>query len=257
MRDAMDQPAGPLVPLETRALTFTAADGSRLVDAVDLTLDGGRLSVIMGPNGAGKSLLLRLLHGLVAPTAGTITYAGTALGDAVRKQQALVFQRPVLLRRSVGANIDFVLGLAGRRDPARRDALLERVGLIERARQPARLLSGGEQQRLALARALATEPAMLLLDEPTASLDPASTYLIEEITREAHLAGIKVIFVTHDQAQARRLADEVVFLDRGRLVEVTPAHDFFSAPRSSAGQAYLEGRIDDQARREATRETRR
>lgn len=246
MRDttAQDGTPCPLLPLETRALTFTAEDGTRLIDSIDLVLDSGSLTVIMGPNGAGKSLLLRLLHGLIAPTGGTISYAGRALDDATRKRQALVFQRPVLLRRSVAANIDFVLGLDGRRDPARRDALLASVGLHARAGQPARLLSGGEQQRLALARALATQPDMLLLDEPTASLDPASTQMIEQIARDAQTNGIKVVFVTHDIAQGRRLADEVVFLDRGRLTEITAASDFFNAPQSQAGAAYLAGRID-------------
>lgn len=233
-----------LLPLVTHALSFTAEDGNRLIDAIDLTLDADKLTVVMGPNGAGKSLLLRLLHGLIAPTGGTISYAGQALNDAIRKRQALVFQRPVLLRRSVAANIDFVLGLGGGRDRARRDALLASVGLLDRADQPARLLSGGEQQRLALVRALATQPDMLLLDEPTASLDPASTHMIEQITRDAQAGGIKVIFVTHDIAQGRRLADEVVFLDRGRLTEVTIATQFFTAPQSKAGQAYLAGRID-------------
>lgn len=246
MRDLpnMETAASQLLPLVAAGLTFVSDDDTRLIDGLDLTLDAGNLTVIMGPNGAGKSLLLRLLHGLIEPTFGTIHYAGRALDDAVRKRQALVFQRPVLLRRSVAANIDFVLGLEGKREPARRDALLERVGLLDRAGQPARSLSGGEQQRLALARALATGPEMLLLDEPTASLDPASTLMIEQLTRDAQANGIKVIFVTHDIAQGRRLADEVVFLDRGRVAEVTPATHFFATPQSRAGQAYLAGHLD-------------
>ena len=246
MRDVPNQEpgAGQLLPLVATGLTFVSDDATRLIDALDLTLDAGKLTVIMGPNGAGKSLLLRLVHGLIEPTSGTIRYAGRPLDAAVRKRQALVFQRPVLLRRSVAANIDFVLGLEGARDPARRDALLTRVGLLDRAGQPARSLSGGEQQRLALARALATDPEMLLLDEPTASLDPASTLMIEHIARDAQENGLKVIFVTHDIAQGRRLADEVVFLDRGRVAEVTPATQFFATPQSRAGQAYLAGRLD-------------
>ena len=246
MRDSacQEDAACSLLPLQARALTFTAADGNRLIDAIDLTLDAGKLTVVMGPNGAGKSLLLRLLHGLIEPTGGTISYADLALNDAIRKRQALVFQRPVLLRRSVAANIDFVLGLRGNRRPNHCDALLQSVGLLDRAGQPARLLSGGEQQRLALARALATEPAILFLDEPTASLDPASTHMIEQIARDAHAAGIKIIFVTHDIAQARRLADDIVFLDRGRLTAFATASDFFADPQSQAAQAYLDGRID-------------
>ncbi len=206
--------------IETNGLVLEI-DGKRLIDGIDLSLgSGGSRTIVMGPNGAGKSLFLRLLHGLIEPTAGTVTIGGEAMSDDVRKRQAMVFQRPVLLRRSVAANMDFVLRLRGGRDDARRDALL-----------------------LALARALATEPDVLFLDEPTASLDPASVLVIEEIVTEASLAGTKVIFVTHDIGQARRLGDDIVFLDRGRLVEHTPGDRFFTAPASGIAAAYLDGRI--------------
>jgi tungstate transport system ATP-binding protein len=155
----------------------------------------------------------------------------------------MVFQRAVLLRRSVAANIDFVLRLKGTATSERRDEILEHVGLLDHARQPARLLSGGEQQRLALARALALEPEVLFLDEPTASLDPASVQMIEQIVSAAHRRGTKIIFVTHDLGQAKRLADEVVFLHRGRLSEHTPARRFLTNPSSEAARAYLDGRI--------------
>lgn len=244
MRDSVCDGGSQLLPLHTRELSYAGRDGQLLIKSIDLTLDAGGLTVVMGPNGAGKSLLLRLLHGLVEPSAGTISYAGTELNADIRKRQALVFQRPVLLRRSVAANIDFVLHLRGARDPNSRDALLETVGLLDRATQPARLLSGGEQQRLALARALATQPDILFLDEPTASLDPKSTHMIEQITRDAHADGTKIIFVTHDIAQAKRLADTVVFLNHGRLAEVSDATDFFTNPKSSAAAAYLAGRLD-------------
>jgi tungstate transport system ATP-binding protein len=216
--------------------------GRRLLDRIDLMLGGGRLSVIMGPNGAGKSLLLRLMHGLLTPTAGDILWNGAPPGTGVRRRQALAVQRPVLLRRSAAANLDYVLGRS-RRAAARRDALLERVGLQSLARQPARTLSGGEQQRLALARALALDPEVLLLDEPTASLDPASVAIIESIVLAAQRDGTKVVFVTHDVAQARRIADEVVFLHRGRVEEHTTAPEFFEAPASRAARDYLAGRI--------------
>ena len=231
-----------MLPLVARRLTLDIG-GDRRVDGVDLTLSDNMLTVVMGPNGAGKSLLLRLLHGLISPTAGDVSWGGVALTDAIRKRQAMVFQRPVLLRRSVAANVDFALKLAAGADPARRDALLDRVGLLDRGRQPARALSGGEQQRLALARALATAPDVLFLDEPTASLDPASVQVIEDIVRETAAAGAKVIFVTHDIAQARRLAGDVVFLDRGRLAEHSPAPTFFNAPASAAARDYLAGRL--------------
>ena len=197
--------------------------------------------MIMGPNGSGKSLLLKLLHGLMRPTSGRIDWGGDR-PEQVTARQALVFQKPVLLRRSVAANIDFVLKARGK-DTAERHALLDHVDLSHKANQPARLLSGGEAQRLALARALATDPEVLFLDEPTASLDPASVLAIEKIVSEARARGVRIIFVTHDIGQARRMADDVVFLHRGQVAEHKPATDFFPEPRSSAARNYLNGRI--------------
>ncbi len=242
-RESADTPRLPsLLPIRANGVVLEI-DGNRLVDAIDLELSADKLTVLMGPNGAGKSLLLRLMHGLVAPSAGKITFDGLAMSDEVRRRQAMVFQRPVLLRRSVAANVDFALKIRRHASPAERDKLLDLVGLLDRAKQPARALSGGEQQRLALARALATEPDVLFLDEPTASLDPHSIELIEQIVLLAHRQGTKVIFVTHDVGQGRRLADEVVFLHLGRLVEQTPAKRFFSDPASREGKAYLEGKL--------------
>jgi tungstate transport system ATP-binding protein len=165
------------------------------------------------------------------------------MNDDIRRRQAMVFQRSVLLRRSVADNIGFVLHLRGADSPARRLAILERAGLAAHANQPARLLSGGEQQRLALARALALNPEVLLLDEPTASLDPGSMAIIEDTVKSAHAGGTKVLFVTHDVGQARRLADEVIFLHRGRVAEQTPADRFFDRPESQPAQDYVAGRI--------------
>jgi tungstate transport system ATP-binding protein len=223
-------------------LTYEIA-GKRLIDDLTLSLPADTITVVMGPNGAGKSILLRLMHGLLTPSAGAVTAGGARSGNAVRARQAMVFQKPVLLRRSVAANVDYVLGLRGQRDRARRDALLERVGLQDLHRQPARLLSGGEQQRLALARALATGPETLFLDEPTASLDPASVLTIERIVHDAHANGMKIVFVTHDVGQARRLAGDVVFLHRGRLGEHSAAHHFFEDPACAAAKAFLAGQI--------------
>jgi tungstate transport system ATP-binding protein len=218
--------------------------GKWLLRDVNLDLQPGRLSVVMGPNGAGKSILLRLLHGLIAPSQGEVQWDGAVLSDAVRKRQAMVFQRPVLLRRSVAANIDFVLEGPAHDKRARCEAVLSEAGLLEKADQPARSLSGGEQQRLALARALALRPQVLFLDEPSASLDPASTLAIERVVLRAHHdLGTKIVFVTHDPGQARRLADEVVFLDKGRLVEQTPSARFFDQPETEAAQAFLDGRL--------------
>ena len=235
-------PTGGQLPIEARGLTYEAG-GQRLVDGVDLTLAGAGITVVMGPNGAGKSLLLRLLHGLLAPAAGSVTCAGRPQGEEVRRRQAMVFQKPVLLRRSVAANIDFVLGLRDGRDAGRRDELLEFAGLTGHAAKPARLLSGGEQQRLALARALATRPEVLFMDEPTASLDPASTLRIEEIACAVRDQGTKIVFITHDMGQARRLAEDVVFMHRGRVLEHAGAAAFFARPASPEAAGYMAGRI--------------
>tara|TARA_A100001037_G_C15017261_1_gene574579 strand:+ start:194 stop:955 length:762 start_codon:yes stop_codon:yes gene_type:complete len=229
-----------LLPLKTSRLSLEY-NGVPYINQIEMTLVTGKLTVIMGPNGAGKSLLLRLLHGLISPTTGEIRWNGIPPSDSIRKRQAMVFQRPVLLRRSVAANIDFVLN--GSHQKERRDEILENVGLLNFSQQPARSLSIGEQQRLALARALATNPEILFLDEPTASLDPASVFSIERIVLSAHQNGTRVIFVTHDIGQAKRLADEVVFLHRGNLKEHSPANSFFKQPLTSSAQAYLEGRI--------------
>ena len=231
-----------LLPGQAHGLTF-AVGGRRLIDGVSLWLTAGRITVLMGPNGAGKSLLLRLLHGTIMPSAGGVTWGGLPMDAAVRKRQAMVFQRPVLLRRSVSANVEFVLKLRGKTARGRCSEMLERVGLAGHAAQAARLLSGGEQQRLALARALALEPAVLFLDEPTANLDPASVAAIEAIVQDAHEGGTKIIFVTHDTGQARRLADEVVFLHQGRVAEHTSAERFFAEPVSREARDYLAGRI--------------
>jgi len=229
-----------ILPLEVSKLAFVR-DGRRLIDDLDLTLNADGLTMILGANGSGKSLLLRLIHGLLEPSAGSIHWAGQPLSSTNRLRQAMVFQRPVLLRRSTAANIDFVLKLKKRMDPARRDRILEQVDLLDKAKQPARLLSGGEQQRLILARALAIEPEVLLLDEPTASLDPASTLAIENIVKAAHDDGTKIVFVSHDIHQARRLADEIVLMHAGKVVDHSPVEDFFKAPVSAHAQAYLRG----------------
>jgi tungstate transport system ATP-binding protein len=215
----------------------------RLIDGIDLRLSARGITVVMGPNGAGKSLLLKLLHGLIEPTTGSVTWGGMPPGPVVRRRQGMVFQRPVLLRRSAGANIDFVLGLNGKVTVERRRALLAEVGLEQHERTPARKLSGGEQQRLALARALALEPSVLLLDEATANLDPNSVQSIEAIVSGARARGIKIVLVTHDIGQARRLADDVAFMHRGRLIEHQDAMAFFSAPASLEGRTFLAGQL--------------
>lgn len=238
--DAPAQAAG--MTLRVRDLSYRTG-GLDLLGGITLSLQSTGITVVMGPNGAGKSLLLRLVHGLATPSGGEISWGGALLSPALTRRQSMVFQKPVLLRRSVAANVDFILRARGRVDPATRDAALDRVGLLAEAARPARRLSGGQQQRLALARALVTRPEVLLMDEPTASLDPASVLMIERIVTDTAATGTKIVFVTHDIGQARRLADDVIFLDAGRLAEYSPAPRFFDAPRSAAAQAYLAGRL--------------
>jgi len=229
-----------ILPLRAERLGFSAGGVAILID-VSMTIDAGAPTLIVGPNGAGKSVLLRLLHGLLVPSAGGVVWA--AEEDAARRQ-AMVFQRPVLLRRSVLANALYPLKLAGvaaseRQDRAR--AALDMVGLAALAERPARRLSGGERQRLALARAAALAPEVLFLDEPCANLDPAATRAVEEIVCRLAAHGTKIVMTTHDLGQARRLAGEVVFLHRGRVLEQTPADGFFMQPATPEAAAFLRG----------------
>jgi tungstate transport system ATP-binding protein len=223
------------LPLLLDRVAFAAGDVEILRD-VSLTISGGQPTILLGPNGAGKSVLLRLCHGLLTPTAGTIR---ARKGGTSTEHTALVFQRPVMLRRSVLANIAY--GMRGGNTHARASELLQRVGLSHLAARPARKLSGGEQQRVALARAWGRDPEILFLDEPTASLDPAATRAVEEIIGEIAAQGVKIVMATHDLGQARRLAGDVLFLHCGQLYEHTPAAEFFAAPKTPEAAAFLRG----------------
>ena len=228
-------------PVTDLPLAFEGASlrarGVEIVSALDLEIASGAPTILLGPNGSGKSTLLRLAMALVRPTSGRVTWGGRAAPD---ERLAMVFQRPVMLRRSAAANVAYALG---RRDEPRVHGLLERVGLGALAHRPARRLSGGEQQRLALARALARDPSVLFLDEPTASLDPASTKAIEDVIRTVSRRGIKVVMSTHDLGEARRLAGEVVLLHRGRLVEAAAASRFFDAPQTLEARTFIAGEL--------------
>ena len=235
----------PPVLISARGLSYDIG-GVRLIDTIDLDIRAGRITAVLGANGAGKSLLLRLLHGLLAPACGEVLWQGRALDRAARRAQAMVFQRPVMLRRSVRANLRFALsvrGLTGHARAAREAEALARANLTDFADRPARKLSGGEQQRLAVARALAGAPDILFLDEPTANLDPASTQAIEDLVWEARSQGVSVVIVTHDAGQARRLAEDAVFLHAGRVVESGPAHQLIEAPISAPARAWRDGRL--------------
>lgn len=217
--------------------------GQQIIDGVSAVFEAGPRSIIIGPNGAGKSMLLRLCHGLVSPSSGHVQWSGES-GSSSR--QAMVFQRPVMLRRSALANV--IYGLAVARIPRaerapRARAAMERAGLLSIAERPARVLSGGEQQRLALARASALNPEVLFLDEPTANLDPGATREVEAVIQAIHEGGTKVIMTTHNLGQARRLGDEILFLNQGKLAEHSNAAEFFRKPRSAEANAFIRGEL--------------
>lgn len=231
------------LPIVFEHVTVSAGT-TRMLHAVSLHIAPGAPTVLIGPNGSGKTTLLRVAMGLVRPAAGTIRWgAGTG---AAPERLALVFQRPVMLRRSVADNLRYALAAAGvphvRRSQRTRE-LLAMVGLQDLADRPAPRLSGGERQRLALARALARDPAVLLLDEPTASLDPAATLAIEELVRTVSAQGVKVVMTTHDLGEAARLAGDVVLLHRGEVVETGPAAQVLAAPRTDAARRFISGQL--------------
>jgi tungstate transport system ATP-binding protein len=233
-----------LLPLRLDHVTF-AAGGRRIIDDLSVAIDAGPRTVIVGPNGAGKSVLLRLCHGLLAPTSGSIVWNAVEPAGAPRRQ-AMVFQRPVLLRRTALANVSHALGIAGvpaRIRSGRAREALSKVGLERHAAHPARVLSGGEQQRLALARAWSLQPEIIFLDEPTASLDPGATHEVENVILAMVAAGTKIVLVTHNFGQARRMGDEILFLHQGRIAERASAQTFFKHPQSVAAARFLEGEL--------------
>jgi tungstate transport system ATP-binding protein len=228
------------LPMVLDAVGFAAGEICILRD-ITLKLDAGPPTVLIGPNGSGKTTLIKLAMGLLAPTAGSIRHAQP---DRAARRQAIVFQKPVMLRRTAASNIAYALKAAGRTaDAAAISKLLDRVGLGHLADRPARRLSGGEQQRLAVARALARDPEVLFLDEPTASLDPAATKAVEDIAAGAAARGVKIVMSTHDLGQARRLAGDIVFLAKGRLIEHAPAERFFAAPSTPEASAFVAGEL--------------
>ncbi len=232
-----------LFPMTARQAQTTRR-GKVLVGPVDLRLDGGGVAMVIGPNGAGKTTLLHLLHGTARLTSGTIEWACPL--EAARNQQSFVFQRPVMLRRTVLENIAYPLRIRGHQ---RADAYeqardwADRVGLGAMIDRSALVLSGGEQQKLAIARALITRPRLVFLDEPCASLDGAATREIEQVLQDTREAGTALVMSTHDMGQARRLADRVVFLLHGRVHEEAAANTFFEAPVTTQAAAFLRGDI--------------
>ena len=206
-----------------------------------MTLSAGDPTVLIGPNGSGKTTFLRVAMGLLAPTGGQVTWGGRS--DVPPERRAMLFQRPVMLRRTAGANIRYAMRGAATVRQDRVSELLRLVGLAAFEDRPARRLSGGEQQRLGFARALAREPEVLFLDEPAASLDPAATKSIEDLIRQVASQGIKIVMTTHDLGQARRIAGNIVMLHRGSVVETGDAQSFFTAPQSIAARRFLAGEL--------------
>ncbi len=234
-----------ILPLSLEELGF-AVGGKQILHGLTATFGAGTRTIVLGPNGAGKSVLLRLCHGLLAPTAGRVRWVGAqSNGDAAR-HQAMVFQRPVMLRRSAYANVEYALGLRGTSRAERHARVadaLEHTGLARLSDQPARVMPGGEQQRLALARVWALRPQVLFLDEPTANLDPQASRQVERIIDDIHAVGSKIIMTTHDLGQARRLSDEIIFLHKGRVLERTPSDAFFDTPQTPEARAFMRGEL--------------
>lgn len=224
-------------------------NGRRVLDVAEATVERGEILALIGPSGAGKSTLLRLLNFLEVQTGGRLWFEGRLVSSdmplAVRRRVTTVFQRPILLRRSVAANLRFGTELRGKQLPeAKLVRWLERLGLAKLRNQAATRLSVGEAQRVALARALLVRPDVLLLDEPTANLDPYNVGLIEEIVREENSRrGTTIVLVTHNVFQARRLAHRVGLLWNGELVEINETEAFFTAPQRRETRAFVQGRL--------------
>jgi tungstate transport system ATP-binding protein len=231
-----------MFPIRIRDLRFQP-NGRKVLDGVDLELGGDGITLVLGPNGAGKSVLLRTLCGLIEPSAGSIEWGG---GAPPVFGVTMVFQHPMMLRASVLENVALALkphGVAHAERQRRAAQVLARVGLANRAADSARQLSGGEQQRLALARAWLVRPRLLLLDEPTASLDPSATAEVERIVREIRTDGTRIVMTTHNLGQATRLGDDVVFMSAGRVREHAPVQRFFARPASEEARLFIQGEL--------------
>jgi len=218
--------------------------GQKLIlDKINCKIKSNSITAVLGPNGAGKSIFLQTINGLVSIQSGRLTFNSMQNNQEIREQQAMVFQTPVLLRRTVMANMQFVSNLRNKKSNQLLKNLLDKVGLEGSEEKPARLLSGGEKQRLSMARALIVNPNLLLLDEPTANLDPYSLNLIEDLVLEENSIGKTVIFTTHDMSQAKRLATDVIFLNKGKVLEQTVSKTFFKKPKTLEAQKYINGEI--------------
>lgn len=233
----------PILPLRMTGAVVKRR-GKTLLGPIDLELSAQGFTIVMGPNGAGKTKLLRALHGIERLAAGEVNWQ-VPVAQA-QDRQAFVFQAPIMLRRSVRENLAYPLrlrGVARKAALARADEWAGRVGLGDALDRSAPRLSGGERQKLALARALIRDPDIVFLDEPCANLDGRATREIEAILKAAQAAGTRIVMATHDMGQARRLAEDIVFLMHGQIIEKGPAKAFFAGPQTRQAIALLQGDI--------------
>ena len=234
--------AHDLTPIQFKDLSVIL--GPKIIlDKINCKIKSNSITAVLGPNGAGKSIFLQTINGLFSVQSGRLTFNLMEINQEIRKQQAMVFQNPVLLRRTVIANLQFISNLRNKESNRLLKKILSKVGLEGYEKKPARLLSGGEKQRLSMARALIINPNLLLLDEPTANLDPYSLNLIEDLVLEENSIGKTIIFTTHDMSQAKRLATDVIFLNKGKVLEQTISKTFFKSPKTLEAQKYINGEI--------------
>ena len=234
--------AHDLTPIQFKDLSVIL--GQKIIlDKINCKIKSNSITAVLGPNGAGKSIFLQTINGLFSVQSGRLTFNLMEINQEIRKQQAMVFQNPVLLRRTVIANLQFISNLRNKESNRLLKKILSKVGLEGYEKKPARLLCGGEKQRLSMARALIINPNLLLLDEPTANLDPHSLKLIEDLVLEENSIGKTIIFTTHDMSQAKRLATDVIFLNKGKVLEQTISKTFFKSPKTLEAQKYINGEI--------------
>ena len=223
-------------------ILFSNKGEGNLIDIPNLQFDSKSISVIIGPNGAGKSLLLNIIQGLILPSAGTIKIK-SSIKDKSCKKVSIMMQRPSFLRRTTEQNIQFVLELNKDKRKVSYLDVLERFDLIAQKKILANKLSGGEKQRLALALAIITNSKILLLDEPTANADPRTTIKIEKIIKEEAIAGKKILLVTHNIPQAKRLGQDIAFIHRGKVLEHCDKAAFVNHPKVKEINQFLEGEV--------------